>query len=180
MSAKHDLGSRRGWMWLVVLLLVLSGVETSGAILITHQVLSTTTATVVDAIVVNWTVVAMYAFASPLWGRVELRTDSLVVRFGLVGNVRVPIEAIRDAAPFLAPAMTPLQLGAGFDGVSRQMSLVRSATSESLSVSFRIPVAGRVQLVRPVLATSLVLTTSDAVAFADDINAFVRAAGEEV
>jgi hypothetical protein len=167
-------------MWLVVLLLVIGGVETVGAMLITHHLLPTTAAIVVDAIVVNWTVVAMYTFASPLWGRVEMRADSLVVRFGLAGNVRVPIEAILDAAPFRAPTLTPLQLGAGFDGASRQMSLVRSTTSESVKVNFRIPVAGRVQLVKPVLATSLVLTTSNPVGFADDINELVRVAGEEV
>jgi hypothetical protein len=173
MSAEHDLGSRRGWGWLVVLLVVLGGVETIVVTLITHQLLPMKAALVVDAIVVNWTVVAMYAFASPMWGRVEMRGDSLVVRFGLVGSLRVPIQAILDAAPHQAPAMTPLQLGGGFDEASGRMSLVRSTTSESVIVTFRIPVAGRVQLLRPVLARSLVLTTSGAAALADDINARV-------
>jgi hypothetical protein len=65
---------------------------------------------------VNWTVAAMYAFASPLWGRAEVSSDGRVVRFGL-------------------------------------------------------PVAGRVQLFRHVLARSLVLTTSGVLAMAEDINA---------
>ena len=53
------------------------------------------------------------------------------------------------------------------------MSLVRSTTAESLIVHFRIPVAGRVQLYKSVLATSLVLTTSGAAGFADEINALI-------
>jgi len=174
MSAEHDLGSRGGWGWLVVLLLVLGGVEAIVVIMLTHLVLPMKAALVVDAIVVNWTVVAMYAVASPLWGRVEMGADSLVVRFGLVGSLRVPIQAILDAAPHQPPAMTPLQLGGGFDKTSGRMSLVRSTTSQSVVVTFRIPVAGRVQLVRPVLARSLVLTTSGAVALAADINTRVH------
>ena len=175
MSAKHDLGARRGWIWLVVLLVVLGGAEMAVTMLITHQLLPMTAAIVVDAIVVNWTVVAMYAFASPLWGLAEVRADSLVVRFGLVGSVRAPIEAILEAAPYKAPALSPLQLGAGFDEAARTMSLVRSTTSESVIVHFRIPVAGRVQIYKSVLATSLVLTTSSAAGFVDDVNALILA-----
>lgn len=180
MSTQHDLGSRRGWMWLVALILVLGGVETTGVMQMTHRLLPTTAAVVVDALVVNWTVVAIYAFASPLWGRVEVSGDGLAVRFGLVGSLRAPIEAIRGAAPYQAPAMAPVQLGAGFDQDSRQMSLVRSTASESVIVHFRIPGAGRVQLFKPVLAASLVLTTSRAAALADDINARVLAAGDQL
>ena len=176
MRATHNLGSRRGWMWLVVLLALLGALETIGTLLITHRLLPPTAAVTVDAIVVNWTVVAMFVFASPLWGKVEVHGEGLRVRFGLVGGVGVPIEAILGAAPYTAPARTPLQLGAGFDEEFRQLSLVRSTTSESVIVRLRIPCAGRVQLFKPVMATSLVVTTSGAVAFADDINALVRAA----
>jgi hypothetical protein len=176
MSAKHNLGSRRGWIWLVVLLVVLAALETIGAMLITHRLLPPMAAAIVDAIIVNWTVVAMFAFASPLWGKVEVHGEGLCVRFGLVGSVRVPIEAILGAAPYKAPPRTPLQLGAGFDEQSRQLSLVRSTTSESVIVHLRIPCAGRVQLFKPVMATSLVVTTSGVADFADDINALVRAA----
>ena len=90
----------------------------------------------------------------------------------------MPIETILGAAPYKAPARAPLQLGAGFDEQSRQLSLVRSTTSESVIVRPGIPGVGRVQLFKPVLATSLVVTTSGAVAFSDDINALVRAAEE--
>jgi hypothetical protein len=178
MSAKHNLGSRRGWMWLVVLLVVLAALETVGALLITHRLLPPMVAAIVEAIVVNWTVVAMFVFASPLWGKVEVSGQGLCVRFGLVGSVRVPIEAILGAAPYKAPARTPLQLGAGFDEESRQVSLVRSTTSESVIVHLGIPGAGRIQLFKPVMATSLVVTTSGAVALADDISALIRAAEE--
>ena len=178
MRARHNLGSRRGWMWLVVLLVVVVALETIGTLLITHRLLPPMAAVIVEAIVVNWTLVAMFVFASPLWGKVEVHGEGLRVRFGLVGSVRVPIEAIRGAAPYKAPARTPLQLGAGFDRKSRQLSLVRSTTSESVIVHLRIPGAGRVQVFRPVMATSLVVTTAGAVAFADDINALVRAAEE--
>jgi len=173
MSAKHDLGSRRGWIGLVALLVVVGGAEMMVTMQITHWLLPMTAAVVVDAIVVSWTVVAMYAFASPLWGWAEVRGDSLVVRFGLVGSLRAPIEALLEAAPYKAPAMSPLQLGAGFEEVARKMSLVRSTTSESVIVRFRIPVAGRVQLYKSVLATSLVLTTSGAAGFADEVNALI-------
>ena len=176
MRARHNLGSRRGWMWLVVLLAVVVALETIGTLLITHRLLPLMAAVVVEAIVVNWAVVAMFVFASPLWGKVEVHGEGLRVRFGWVGSVRVPMEAILGAAPCEAPARAPLQLGAGFDEESRQLSLVRSTTSESVIVRLRIPGAGRVQLFKPVMATSLVVTTSGAVAFADDINALVRAA----
>lgn len=96
-----------------MLLLVLGGVEAIVVILITHQQLPVKAAWVVDAIVVTWTVVAMYEVVSPLWGRVEKPRDGLDVRFGLVGNRRVPIQAILDAAPHQAPAMTRRQLGGG-------------------------------------------------------------------
>ena len=175
MSVRHDLGARRGWIGLVVLLVVLGGAEMTVTMLVTHRLLPMTAAIVVDALVVNWTVVAMYAFASPLWGRAEVRSDSLVVRFGLVGSVRAPIEAILEAAPYKASALNPLQLGVGFDEVARRMSMVRSTTSESVIVHFRIPVAGRVQLYKSVLATSLVLTTSGAAAFTDEVNALILA-----
>jgi hypothetical protein len=39
MSAKHNLGSRRGWMWLVVPVVVLAALEMIGALLITHRLL---------------------------------------------------------------------------------------------------------------------------------------------
>jgi hypothetical protein len=178
MIAKHNLGSRRGWMWLVVLLVVLAALETIGALLITHRLLTPMAAFIVDASAVSSTVVAMFVFASPLWGRVDVDGEGLRVRFGLVGSVAVPIEAILGAAPYKAPARTPLQLGAGFDEQSRQISLVRSTTSESVIVHLGIPGAGRVQLFKPVLATSLVVTTSGAIAFADDINAHIHAADE--
>jgi len=118
MSAKHNLGSRRGWMWLVVLLVVLAALETIGALLITHRLLPPMAAVIVEAIVVNWTVVAMFVLASPLWGKVEVHGEGLRVRFRLVGSVGVPIEAILGAAPYKAPPRTPLQLGAGFDASS--------------------------------------------------------------
>ena len=178
MTAKHNLGPRRGWMWLVVLLVVLAGLETIGAVLITHRLLPPMAAFIVEAIVVSGTVVAMFVFASPLWGTVDVDGEGLRVHFGLVGSVAVPIETILGAAPYQAPARTPLQLGAGFDEESRQLSLVRSTTSESVIVRLGIPGVGRVQLFRPVLATSLVVTTSGAVAFSGDINALVRAADE--
>jgi hypothetical protein len=73
---------------------------------------------IVEAIVVSWTVVAMFLFASPLWGKVEVHGEGLRVPFGLVGSVRVPIEAILGAAAYKAPARTSLQLGAGFDASS--------------------------------------------------------------
>ena len=178
MRVTHNLGSRRGWMWLVVLLVVLAALETIGALLITRQLVSPMAAAIIEAIVINWTVVAMFVFASPLWGRVDVDGAGLRVRFGLVGSVAVPIEAILCAAPYKAPGRAPLQLGAGFDQESRQLSLVRSTTSESVIVHLRIPCAGRVQLFKPVMAMSLVVTTSGPAAFADDINALVRAAEE--
>ncbi len=178
MSAKHNRGSRRGWIWLVFLPFVLAALETIGALLITDRLLPPMAAFIVEAIVFSGTVVAMFLFAAPLWGKVEVHGEGLLVRFGLVGSIRVPIESILGAAPYMAPAMTPLQLGAGFDGESRQLSLVRSTTSESVIVRLGIPSSGRVQLFKPVMATSLVVTTSGAIAFADDINAHVRAAEE--
>lgn len=176
MSVDHDLGSRRGWMWLVALLAGLGALETIGALLIARALLPLTAAVAVDAILVSWTVVALWIFASPLWGQVEVDSNGLRVRFGLVGSIWVPIEAIHGAALHTTQPRTPLQLGAGFVDESRQIALVRSTTSDSVLVRFRLPVAGRVQLFKPVMATSLVVTTSGAVALSDAINAFVRAA----
>lgn len=155
---------------------MLAALETIGALLITHRLLPPMAAVIVDAIVVSWTVAALFVFASPLWGKVEVDGEGLRVRFGLVGSAGAPIEAILGAVPYKAPARAPLQLGAGFDEASRQISVVRSTTSESVIVHLGIPGAGRVQLFKAVLATSLVVTTSGAAALADDINALVRAA----
>ncbi len=176
-TAKHGLGPRRGWLWLVVLLVVLGSVETVVALSISHWLLPTMGAVVVDAILLNWTLLAMVVFASPLWGTAEVRHDSLVVRFGAVGSLRAPIAAILEAAPYHPPARAPLQLGAGFDEDTGQMSLVRSTTASSVIIRFRIPVAGRVQLYKPVFATSLVLTTSAPSLLVDDINELVIRAG---
>jgi len=59
-------------MRLVVLLVVLGALETIGTLLITHRLLPPMAAVIVEAIVVNWTVVAMFVFTSPLWGKVEV------------------------------------------------------------------------------------------------------------
>ena len=80
MSVDHALGSRRGWLWLVALLAGLGVLETIGALLIARALLPLTAAVAVDAIVVSWTVVALWIFASPLWGRVEIDSNGLRVR----------------------------------------------------------------------------------------------------
>ena len=173
--AKSDLGPGRGWMWLVIFLVTMGGAEALVVVLITHRLLPVAWAIAVDALVLNWTAVAIYAFASPLWGAVEIDQTSLVVRFGMVGVVRAPVEAIGEARVFTAPPRAPLQLGAGFDQDSGRINLVRSTTSQNVIVTFGIPVTGRVRLYKPVLASSMVLTTSDAATLAAEINAIVRA-----
>ncbi|MEV0892887.1 hypothetical protein [Promicromonospora sp. NPDC050262] len=157
MSAALGLGRRGPWFGLVAGVAALGAIEVLVQHLVAGALLPAPVALAVDLLVGVLTAALVVLFVSPLWSRHHVSDGVARLRLGWLGAVDVAAPDVVSAAVYRPTAARPLELGAGFDESTGRLSLVRTTTSPAVLIELSQPVAGRVQVMRKVRATSVLV-----------------------
>lgn len=159
---RFGLGRRGPWTGLAAGLLVLGALEAFVLHAVAAAVLPDAAALVVDVVVGGSTLAVVVVLASPLWSRHRLRGGVAGLRLGGVGGVDVPLDAVASARVHVPGATSPPELGAGHDAATGRLSLVRAPSSPCVVVELSRPLPARVQVLRRVETSSVLVGTDDA------------------
>lgn len=155
---RFGLGRNGAWSALAAGVATLGVLETAVLHFLARAYLPAAAAVTVDTVAVAVTLLAILAFASPLWGSFRLDSTALRLRFGWLASVRIPLPDIDTIRPATAGLRRPVTLGLDYDQRSGLLSVVRSPSSPLVRIELTTPIRARTQgwkhvRVRTVLAT---------------------------
>ncbi|MFD7021561.1 hypothetical protein [Promicromonospora sukumoe] len=160
-SRSFGLGGRGPWLGLVAGVAALGVVEVLVLHLIAGALLPRPVALTVDVVAGVLTAALLAAFVSPLWSRHRVADGVVRLRLGWVAAVDVALDDVVSATVYRATAARPLELGAGFDEETGRVSLVRTTSAPAVLVELSRPAAARVQVLRGVRATSVLVGVAE-------------------
>ncbi|WP_020013602.1 hypothetical protein [Promicromonospora sukumoe] len=160
-SRTFGLGTRGPWLGLVAGVAALGAVEVLVLHLVAAALLPRPVALAVDVVAGALTAALLAAFVSPLRSRHRVVDGVARLRLGWVAAVDVVLDDVASATVHRPTAAAPLELGAAFDEDTGRVSLVRATTAPAVLVELSRPVAARVQVLRKVRTTSVLVGVAE-------------------
>ncbi|MFI2361544.1 hypothetical protein [Promicromonospora sp. NPDC019610] len=161
MRTTFGLGGRGSWLAMVAGVVALGAVEVLVLHLVAGALLPAPVALAVDLVVGVLTVALVVLFVSPLWARHRVSDGVARFRLGWLGAVDVAPGDVLSATVHRPTAVRPLELGVGFDEDIGRVSLVRTTAAPAVLIELSRPVAARVQVLRAVRATSVLVGVAE-------------------
>ncbi|MFD6446075.1 hypothetical protein ACFWEJ_13325 [Promicromonospora sp. NPDC060204] len=155
------LGGRGPWLGLVASVVALGAVEVLVLHLVAGALLPAPVALAVDVVTGVLTGALVVLFVSPLWSRHRVSDGVARFRLGWLGAVDVAACDVVSATPYRPTAVRPLELGVGFDDDAGRVSLVRTTAAPAVLIELSRPVEARVQVLRGVRATSVLVGVTE-------------------
>jgi hypothetical protein len=137
----------------------LGAVEASIGVLVVHRLVPKPWAAGIDVTLIAMTAALLVVVASPLASRLQVGAHTLVVPFGLLGCLRIPLDAIESLATVHVTAGPGVPLGLGIE--HETLTVSRGGAGGQLSVVLARPLTARYQCWRTAPVTKVELAVGD-------------------